>query len=48
MVTGEVSKNLGLVVPLFFGVTLLVLWEVLVRGLNVPDVLLPPPSRSLD
>jgi NitT/TauT family transport system permease protein len=33
-----------LVVPAIFGVTLLVLWEGLVRGLNVPGVILPPPS----
>ncbi|MCV3735781.1 ABC transporter permease [Rhizobium sp. TRM96647] len=32
------------VVPLLFGVTLLVLWEGIVRGFNVPSVLLPPPS----
>ncbi|MEV8468509.1 ABC transporter permease [Fluviibacterium sp. DFM31] len=31
-------------VPMLFGVTLLVLWEGLVRGLNVPGVILPPPS----
>ena len=35
---------LGLLVPLVFGVTLLVLWEVMVRGFGVPDVFLPPPS----
>ena len=33
-----------LAVPLLFGVSILVLWEGLVRGLNVPSVLLPPPS----
>ncbi|MBB3979457.1 NitT/TauT family transport system permease protein [Rhizobium azooxidifex] len=32
------------VVPLLFGITLLVLWEGIVRGFNVPSVLLPPPS----
>ncbi len=31
-------------VPLMFGVTLLVLWEGLVRGLGVSPVILPPPS----
>lgn len=31
-------------VAVIFGVTLLVLWEGLVRGLNVPPVILPPPS----
>jgi NitT/TauT family transport system permease protein len=33
-----------LFVPTLFGVTLLVLWEGLTRGFNVPHVLLPPPS----
>ena len=33
-----------LAVPLIFGVTLLVLWEGLVRGLGVSPVILPPPS----
>ncbi len=33
-----------LLVPLIFGVWLLVLWEALVRGLGVSPVLLPPPS----
>ena len=33
-----------LAVPALFGVTLLVVWEGLVRGLEVPAVILPPPS----
>ncbi len=33
-----------LAVPLIFGATILVLWEGIVRGFNVPSVLLPPPS----
>lgn len=33
-----------LLVPALFGVTILVLWEGLVRGLGVPGVILPPPS----
>jgi NitT/TauT family transport system permease protein len=33
-----------LFVPALFGVTMLVLWEGLVRGLAVPSVILPPPS----
>jgi NitT/TauT family transport system permease protein len=33
-----------LAVPAIFGLTLLVLWEGLVRGLEVPSVILPPPS----
>ncbi|MDF1792859.1 MAG: ABC transporter permease [Thalassobaculaceae bacterium] len=35
---------IGVAVPVLFGVTLLVLWELLTRGMNVPQVLLPPPS----
>jgi len=31
-------------VPTLFGVTVIVVWEGLVRGLNVPGVILPPPS----
>jgi len=38
------ARAARLAVPLIFGVTILVLWEGLVRGLNVPSVLLPPPS----
>ncbi|MEL6680206.1 MAG: ABC transporter permease subunit, partial [Pseudomonadota bacterium] len=30
--------------PVVFGVTLLLVWELLVRGLGVPGVILPPPS----
>ena len=33
-----------LAVPLIFGVTVLVIWELLVRGLDVPLVILPAPS----
>lgn len=38
------ARTARLAVPLLFGITILVLWEGLVRGLNVPSVLLPPPS----
>lgn len=38
------TKAGRLLVPAIFGVTLLVVWEGLVRGLNVPGVILPPPS----
>ncbi len=31
-------------VPTLFGVTVIVVWEGLVRGLGVPGVILPPPS----
>ncbi|MCX7645015.1 MAG: ABC transporter permease [Rhodobacteraceae bacterium] len=33
-----------LAVPAIFGITVLVVWEGLVRGLGVPGVILPPPS----
>ncbi|HEY7644363.1 MAG TPA: ABC transporter permease [Hyphomicrobiales bacterium] len=38
------SRAIGLAVPLIFGVTILVLWESIVRGLHVPPILLPAPS----
>jgi NitT/TauT family transport system permease protein len=38
------QKAVNLFIPLLFGVTLLVLWEGLVRGFNVPVILLPAPS----
>lgn len=33
-----------LAVPAIFGLTILVIWELSVRGLGVPPVILPPPS----
>ncbi len=33
-----------LAVPVVFGITVLILWEGLVRGLGVPEVILPAPS----
>lgn len=35
----------GFASPLIFGVTILVVWELLVRGLEVPNVILPSPSQ---
>jgi len=35
---------LNLLVPLLFGVWLLLLWQIVVVGAGVPQVLLPPPS----
>jgi len=35
---------LNLLVPLIFGVWLLLLWQIVVVGAGVPSVLLPPPS----
>jgi NitT/TauT family transport system permease protein len=41
---GQAAIAVNLAVPLLFGISLLVLWEGLTRGFNVPQVLLPPPS----
>jgi len=35
---------LGWLIPVAFGVAVLVAWEAITRGANVPQVLLPPPS----
>ncbi len=41
---GKQTRLVKVVVPVLFGVTLLVLWEGLVRGFSVSPILLPPPS----
>lgn len=38
------SAGLGLLIPVVFGVTILVVWEAVTRGASVPQVILPPPS----
>ena len=38
------QRTVNLLIPLLFGVAILVLWEGFTRGLDVPRVLLPPPS----
>ncbi|MDK3073002.1 ABC transporter permease [Sedimentitalea sp. JM2-8] len=38
------SRGVRLAVPVIFGVTVLAVWELLVRGLDVPLVILPAPS----
>ena len=38
------ARLVDVAVPAAFGLTLLFLWECVVRGLAVPSVLLPPPS----
>src|SRR5690606_26691690 len=38
------SARLGLLIPVVFGLSILVIWEVVTRGANVPQVILPPPS----
>ena len=42
---GRVTSRAGrMLVPALFGVTVLVVWEFMVRGLGVSPVILPPPS----
>ncbi len=38
------DRLLGVAVPFVFGLWVLILWEIAVRGFAVPFVLLPPPS----
>lgn len=38
------ARAISIGVPLLFGVSVLVLWEGVTRGFDVPAVLLPPPS----
>ena len=38
------GKGVGVLAPIIFGVTILILWEILVRGLGVPGAILPPPT----
>ncbi len=42
---GVAGRLQGLLAPLTFGATLLWLWEVVVRALEVPRVILPAPSQ---
>lgn len=39
------TRAARLAVPLIFGATILIMWELIVTGLNVPRVILPPPSE---
>lgn len=45
---GVIGRLQGLLAPLAFGATLLWLWEVTVRALDVPRVILPAPSAIWD
>ena len=38
------QRGIRLLVPTIFGMTIILMWELIVRGLNVPLVILPPPS----
>ncbi|MEE2946023.1 MAG: ABC transporter permease [Pseudomonadota bacterium] len=41
------KRAVRIAVPLIFGLTILVLWEGLVRGFGVSQVILPPPSQVI-
>ncbi|WP_316013658.1 ABC transporter permease [Roseobacter sp. HKCCA0434] len=40
----QAGRRLGLLPPILFGIVLLVIWELVVRGFDVPGAILPPPS----
>ncbi len=42
------SRFVSLLIPAIFGITVLIMWEILVRGLDVSPVILPPPSMIAD
>ena len=44
---GANTSAARITVPILFGLTVLLMWEVLVRGLNVPPVILPAPTAIL-
>ncbi len=39
-----IRRLVGVAIPFVFGVWVLILWEIVVRGFAIPLVLLPPPS----
>jgi NitT/TauT family transport system permease protein len=39
------GRAFGVLIPAVFGLALLVIWELVTRGANVPQVLLPAPSQ---
>ena len=39
------GRAVNVLIPVFFGLWILLLWEVVVRGLGIPQVLLPAPSQ---
>ncbi|WP_349358891.1 ABC transporter permease [Stappia sp.] len=41
-------RAVALAIPLTFGIWLLILWQILVVGFDVPKVLLPPPAMIWD
>lgn len=41
---GRTPPAIGVLIPVVFGLSLVLAWEIVVRAANVPMVLLPPPS----
>lgn len=39
-----INRVISIAIPVMFGAWILILWELITAGLNVPTVLLPPPS----
>jgi NitT/TauT family transport system permease protein len=39
------GRAVNILIPVFFGLWILLLWEVVVRGFGIPQVLLPAPSQ---
>ncbi|HHK74848.1 MAG TPA: hypothetical protein ENJ57_06755 [Rhizobiales bacterium] len=39
-----VANAVSLIIPVIFGLWLLILWQIITTGFKVPGVLLPPPS----
>jgi len=42
--SAALRRAIGIAVPTVFGIAVLVMWEGIVRGFQIPSVLLPPPS----
>lgn len=42
--SGDESPKFGFLVPVLFGLALLLIWELITRGAQIPTILLPPPS----
>ncbi|NOZ31802.1 MAG: ABC transporter permease [Alphaproteobacteria bacterium] len=45
---GSASARFGFIVPTLFGISILLVWELITRGAGIPTILLPPPSMIFD
>jgi NitT/TauT family transport system permease protein len=45
---GLAERQIGFVIPAIFGICLVAIWELLARGLHIPEILLPAPSVILE